>query len=70
MAVGQAVIIRITGGTGGPFMYTWDDDVNSPGIYQTASGIATLGAAIDAIKPLAAALPGTIQRVEITVVSQ
>ena len=67
MATGIANIFRTT--TNGPFMYTWDASPSTPGIDTAAVNVATLNAALDAIKPLANGLPGTIQHIEITVTS-
>ena len=61
----RAVIKRSA--TGGPFIYEFS--TNGTGVDNAATGVANVSAAIDAIKPLIAALPGTIQRVVVTVVS-
>lgn len=61
----RAVIKRTT--NNGPYIYEFaPDGVN---VENAATGVANANAAIDAIKPLVAALPGQIQRITITVVS-
>jgi len=64
MSKGVATIARLT--TGGPFMYEFRVD----GAMQNAAvGVATIGAAMDAVKPLITALPGAAQSITIIVVT-
>ena len=62
MSVGRAEITKVT--TNGPFSYTWI--VDQVGTKADVS-LANAGAAIDAIKPLATAMTGTITRVVVQV---
>jgi hypothetical protein len=62
--VGKGSISRST--NNGPFIYTWETDGS---IQNAAVSVASLGVAIDAIKPFAAGMAGVVQRVTITVVS-
>jgi hypothetical protein len=62
MSVAKAVIHRSV--SNGPFIYEFEVD----GTVQTAAiNVASAGAAIDAIKALVGALPGTITRIGVTV---
>jgi hypothetical protein len=64
MAIGRAVISRSA--NNGPFIYSFEIDGD---IQNAAVNVATISAALDAVKPLIATLPGAVQKLTIQAVS-
>lgn len=64
MSLGRAEITKVA--TNGPYSYVWIVD----GVGNKADiSIATASAAVDAIKPLAGAMTGTIDKIIIQVIT-
>lgn len=63
MANARVVISKVV--TNGPFMYEFFNGAN--GMDKAEVSVASVGAAIDLVKPLISALPGSISRISITI---
>lgn len=64
MPIGIAVIRRSV--TRGPFALVYEVD---GAVQDVQTGLTSLGAAVDAAKTLASTLPGTVDKVQITIKS-
>lgn len=65
MAIGRAVITKVV--TGGPYTYTWFVVANDVPQGNKAEVGLSAAACFDAIKTLAASLPGTILNIQVNV---